>query len=328
MLSWRQRWHAPDLILLVGAACALLCNLGRATLLLWDESLYCGTTADMQRAGTWIYPTLDGEFFPWYGKGVLINWLQQGATQGLGWSIAALRLPTALGMLLTFVLVSWQARKLAGRQVAWCTLALMMCSAEMLQLGRHIMLENLILPCNCIAFIAYTMVWRETEPGTETEAPLRPWRAMAWCLIAALAMATTLLTKQAFGLFAPTALLVAEGVFWRRKAVLRLLFVGSGVLVGAGWWFVLAYRRVGAPFMDSLWGYHLTQRFTTTLEGHSRGLNAYAISVDQYLGVMPWVLGLVGWVMLLGTLRQTWQRFLWTRGVRCSARILRGGRRH
>jgi len=306
-----MRFRRPDpawLLLGVAAAVVLLLKLGYARLFLFDESLYCGTTADMATHGQWLYPTEHGQFYGIYGKPPLINWLQAASAHIFGWSIFSLRLPTALGMLALILLTGRTALVLLGRRAGLVAATLIILSARMVHTGRHILLEDIVAPLFAASLLLYTAALHRDEPLDRATAS----GASSWLLViaAGLCMALAVLTKQAFALFAPAAIVAAELILRRPGWLRRLSLVAFVTFVASAWWFVASYRAVGAPFVDSLLGYHVQARFGAVLEGHARGLNAYGAALDDHLRVLPWAFAAVGWVAIYPRLTEAWQRFL------------------
>jgi 4-amino-4-deoxy-L-arabinose transferase-like glycosyltransferase len=305
-----MRLDAAWVVLLTMAALTLFLKLDYANLFLFDESLYCGVTADMAAHGQWLYPTDGGVFWGIYGKPPVINWLQAAATWLLGWSVFSLRLPTALGMLGLIALTGLTASRLLGRHSGLCAAGMMLLSARLVHTGRHILLENLVAPLFAASLLLYAFSMRDVKNGDSQES----WRPM-YVVAAGLCMALGILTKQAFGLFAPAAVVLAEVTFRRRGWMTRLAIAGGVTVAASAWWFVATYLEVGGPFLDSFMGYHVTARFAGALEGHVRGLNAYAASLDDNLRVMPWALAAIGWVSIYPRLKVDWLKFLfvaWT----------------
>ena len=82
---------AAVLLALVGAL--LLFRLGVVPLLGPDEPRYTRVAIEMQRAGEWVTPTLQGE--PWLEKTPLFYWLAGAGFAVLGETETAARLPSA-----------------------------------------------------------------------------------------------------------------------------------------------------------------------------------------------------------------------------------------
>jgi 4-amino-4-deoxy-L-arabinose transferase-like glycosyltransferase len=86
------------LLLLLLVASLLLLRLGAVPLLGPDEPRYSRVAVEMQRAASWVRPTLQGE--PWLEKPPLYYWLAGGAFRVLGETEAAARMPSLAALLL------------------------------------------------------------------------------------------------------------------------------------------------------------------------------------------------------------------------------------
>ena len=73
---------------------ALLLRLGAVPLLGPDEPRYARVAVEMQRAGEWVTPTLQGQ--PWLEKPPLYYWLAAPPSASLGETETAARLPSVL----------------------------------------------------------------------------------------------------------------------------------------------------------------------------------------------------------------------------------------
>ena len=85
-------------LLLALVLALLVLRLGAVPLLGPDEPRYARVAVEMQRAGAWVRPTLQGE--PWLEKPPLYYWLAGGAFRLLGETEAAARLPSIAALLL------------------------------------------------------------------------------------------------------------------------------------------------------------------------------------------------------------------------------------
>ncbi len=287
--TFERRFLLGDLAAVVLAATvAITIPLDMLAIEPLDEGLYCSTTVDMLEHDTLLYPTKDGQFFSWYGKPPLVNWLQIVSTKVLGETVHGWRLPTALGLVAFITLIWASGVVLGGRAVGAIAGALALLSPEFLAMGRRIWLEDLVAPFFAAGILAYAY-------AIAARTPRRRWLLVA---SAGLFLGLAVLSKQAFALFAPAALGLVELVLrrpgWVRRALVLTLVTGAVSL----WWFVLTAHVVGKPATNSWLGYHLVDRFTQVLEGHPRGPNAYGRSLQKYFGLLPFGIAIFGWVLL------------------------------
>ena len=285
---YRQALIKDFLLILVVTSIVLLFNLGVRPLVVWDEGLYCGTTQDMHFHSQWLFPTIDGEFSARYGKPPFVNWLQGISSSLIGWSKFSLRLPTALGML-GLVLLTWLTGVLiAGRWVGLIAVCILLFSRHFMGMGITIWLENLVAP-----FFAASLLCYGKDFGLSRRIPF------LGTILAGLFTGMAILTKQSFGLFAPAALVVVELIRRRPGMVKRIFIYSVAVGVSCGWWFLLTASVVGSESWQSWFGYHVVERFTDVVEGHTRYPYSFATALQKMLDGTPWVVGLIGWVFLL-----------------------------
>src|SRR5512134_1067591 len=100
-------------LLLATTAALLLLGLGQVPLLGPDEPRYARVAVEMQRAGEWVTPTLQG--VPWLEKPALYYWLAGAAFSVLGENEAAARLPSVLAGLLLAGATAHVGARLFGR---------------------------------------------------------------------------------------------------------------------------------------------------------------------------------------------------------------------
>lgn len=277
-----------DLITIIAVTSfVLLIRLGVRPLEVWDEGLYCGTTQDMQFHSQWLFPTVNGEFSIRYGKPPLVNWLQGLSTMLIGWSKFSLRLPTALGMVAQVILVWVTGRLIAGRWVGLVSVCLLLVSRNFIGMGRTIWLENLVAPLFAASLLCYGrtfVLFRRPLSGT---------------VLSGVFSGLAILVKQSFGLFAPAALIVVELIRRNPGMIRRILVFSLAILLTCGWWFLVTAYVVGPESWESWFGYHVYQRLTESVEGHSREPSSFALSLDWIMDGTPWVVGLLGWAFLL-----------------------------
>src|SRR5918997_3040206 len=97
-------------VVLVAAVCAAyFYGLGAAPLLGPNEPRYAQVAREMFERGDPVTPTLGGH--AWFEKPALLYWLMMASYGAFGVTEWAARLGTALGGVLTVLLVGWAARR-------------------------------------------------------------------------------------------------------------------------------------------------------------------------------------------------------------------------
>ncbi|MBN1961480.1 MAG: glycosyltransferase family 39 protein [Deltaproteobacteria bacterium] len=284
----KKNYAVDFTILFVVATTAILLSLTTKTIESFDEGLYSSTTLNMVEHGEYLYPiTKDGEFFSWYGKPSLVNWLQIASIKIFGWNVFALRLPTALGLVALILFIWASGVAFAGRFFGALTASLVLLSSAMLDMGSRVWLEDLVAPLYAAGLLLYAY-------GFAKQGRAR-WFSLS---TAGIAFGLAILAKQSFALMAPTAIFISELIQRRPGWLKRLFVVGIITLAVSVWWFLATFNIVGEKAIESWVGYHIISRFTHVLENHTRLPNAYSETLNKYLGILPWAFGAFGWALL------------------------------
>ena len=262
------------LLLLLLVASLLLLRLGAVPLLGPDEPRYTRVAVEMQRAASWVRPTLQGE--PWLEKPPLYYWLAGGAFRFLGETEAAARLPSlAALLLLTGATALWGARlygSAAGLHAGFVAGTSLLPFAY----GRAASMDMLLAAFVTVAIGFYALRLVGIAGRTAVVA-------------GAAAAGVATLAKGPLGLLLPG--LVVGGFLlstreWRR---LRELFAPLAILaflVVAAPWYVAIFRDQGERFVSVFLLNHNLQRFSSTIHNHP-GPFWYYLPV-LLVGLFPW----------------------------------------
>jgi 4-amino-4-deoxy-L-arabinose transferase-like glycosyltransferase len=262
------------LLLLLLVASLLLLRLGAVPLLGPDEPRYTRVAVEMQRAASWVRPTLQGE--PWLEKPPLYYWLAGGAFRFLGETETAARLPSlAALLLLTGATALWGARlygSAAGLHAGFVAGTSLLPFAY----GRAASMDMLLAAFVTVAIGFYALRLVGIAGRTAVVA-------------GAAAAGVATLAKGPLGLLLPG--LVVGGFLlstreWRR---LRELFAPLAILaflVVAAPWYVAIFRDQGERFVSVFLLNHNLQRFSSTIHNHP-GPFWYYLPV-LLVGLFPW----------------------------------------
>jgi 4-amino-4-deoxy-L-arabinose transferase-like glycosyltransferase len=272
---------AALLLLLVGALALL--RLGAVPLLGPDEPRYARVAVEMQRAGEWVSPTLQGT--PWLEKPPLYYWLAGAAFRVLGETETAARLPAVLALLLMTGATALVAARLhgagaglhAGFAVGTCLLAF--------AYGRAASMDMLLAACVTAAtgLVALRVL------GIAGRAALPAAGVFVGLALVAKGPLGLLLPAIAVGAF----LLVArDRAAWDRlvRPFWMLALAAALAALVALPWYLAAWRAHGREFVDVFLLNHNLQRFTSTIHRHP-GPIVYYVPV-LLAGLFPWA-GLV-----------------------------------
>ena len=136
-----KRYHRYQYVLLVMAACFLLCNLSYP-LIDRDETRYAEIPREMLASGNWIVPQLN--FEPYYDKPPLVYWLCAVSYSLFGVSEWSARLVPVLAALLTLASTMWFGSRWFGRRIALYSGVVLMLSAGFLFCSRYLLLDGVL----------------------------------------------------------------------------------------------------------------------------------------------------------------------------------------
>jgi len=275
-----------------------LWRLGAAPLFDVDEGAFAQASVEMIRSGDWGHTTLNG--VDRFDKPILVYWLQAASLLIFGIHEWAVRLPSALSILLATLAVGRFATRQWGRTAGLYAALILATSAGVLAIGRASTADGLL---NALLIATALSLWSHLESGER--APLR-W-AYAWSALG-------VLTKGPIAILIPLATLTLWALSrdrgrsaWRALTDLRGLLI---FFVIAGPWYAYALMRHGDAFIEGFILRHNVQRFASALEGHSASLVYYLLVVPVLL--MPWTPVLLSCV---SQLRKQWTdpvlRYLW-----------------
>ncbi|HZZ86020.1 MAG TPA: glycosyltransferase family 39 protein [Anaeromyxobacteraceae bacterium] len=251
-----------------------------------DESYYLAISAEMDRDGAWLTPTMDG--IPFWYKPPLLYWAERAAYSTFGRDFFAARLPAALCAIALALLTGALARRMYGERAGLLATLLTAGTFGFLRFGRMAMMDA---PMALALTLAAYGAWR----AAEEERPL----LLLLCGVGA-AMATML--KGPVG--AVLVLLIAGGWLALRKP--RLLASRHTLLafaVGAALalpWYALSLSRHGRRF----WQFFVVEqnvdrfRHPWTLHGEATLLVGFLVFL------LPWTFLFLGSLPALRRLRE------------------------
>jgi 4-amino-4-deoxy-L-arabinose transferase-like glycosyltransferase len=223
-ISWvafleRPAFHIP-LLLVIG----FLAFSSNATISLFGETegLYAIVTHTMMAAQDYVHLWLRGE--PYFNKPPLFFWLQAGFIHGLGWSEAALRLPSIVSSLGTMMTTYFLGRLLFSAMAGfWSALVCATCYAG-LWFGPLAIIDPVLTFCMTLGMYAWARAYfQESSQG--------------WYIVGFVALALGSMVKTLHALALPA--LVMGIFFWMRhdRRVFREPYlwvgaVGGGLLLG------------------------------------------------------------------------------------------------
>jgi 4-amino-4-deoxy-L-arabinose transferase-like glycosyltransferase len=264
----------PAAILLLLTAALLVLRLGAVPLLGPDEPRYARVAVEMQRAGEWVRPTLQGQ--PWLEKPPLYYWLAGAAFRALGESEAAARLPSVLAAVWTVGVTALVGARLFGAAVGLHAATVLGLSVLPFLYGRAASMDMLL---------AATVTTSTGLLGLRFLGIAGGFAIPAAAAFAGLAT----LAKGPLGLLLPGLVAVAFILATRRWQLVRECLSPAAVLLFlavAGPWYAAIGLDQGRRFLDVFILDHNVQRFTSTIHRHP-GPFWYYVPV-LLAGLFPW----------------------------------------
>ncbi|GAA4392472.1 hypothetical protein GCM10023186_43010 [Hymenobacter koreensis] len=262
---------------------------------LWDESRLGVNALEMLASGNLLVTQYSGHTDLWNNKPPLLIWLQVLSMQGLGASLTSLRVPTALAVLATVLVVYIWGRRWLGTSVAGLAAGLMLLSTPGYAM-EHVTLtadyEALLILWTTL-FSFYWLDYLATG---------RPGAARLTGVFVLLAV----LTKGIAGLLMLPGLLLFTLVAGRASYLLRpavwqaVALVALGVL---GWYGLREWAEPG--YLAAVWRNELYGRASEAIEGHVEPLHFYFSMLmrrQYYWWLLPTV---VGWAIGLRQPRES-----------------------
>lgn len=270
---------------------AFFWNLGRNGLLDETEPLFVEASRQMTVTGDWITPYFNG--VTRFDKPPLIYWTQAIAFQIFGVNEWAARLPSALaGTVLTFF--CFYALKRFGITVksskesqpqrfapAWLGASMVALHPLTFFFGHLGYSDMLLSACFGGALLAFFLGYAQPE-----QKPVQTRWYLAFYILIALAV----LTKGPVGFVLPGLIITAFLVYLGKlKEVIREMHLFRGILLVLALtlpWYVLVTLANGEAYIDSFFGYHNFERFTSVVNEHKGPWYFHFLIV--LFGFAPW----------------------------------------
>ncbi|MCA9453286.1 MAG: glycosyltransferase family 39 protein, partial [Nitrospira sp.] len=157
--SWVAFLERPSIHIPLLVVIGFLAFSSNASISLFGETegLYAIITHTMMAAEDYVHLWLRGE--PYFSKPPLFFWLQAGFIHGLGWSEAALRLPSIVSSLGTMITTYYLGRLLfSGMAGSWAALVCATCYAG-LWFGPLAIIDPVLTFCMTLGMYAWARAY-------------------------------------------------------------------------------------------------------------------------------------------------------------------------
>jgi 4-amino-4-deoxy-L-arabinose transferase-like glycosyltransferase len=258
-------------------------GLGSIGLVDETEPLFAEAGRQMTVTGNWITPYFNG--VTRFDKPPLIYWLMAIAYHTIGVNEWGARLPSALAGTILIGFVFYALNKLrVSALTPYLGSAIAALNLMMLFFGRLGYSDMLLNACFGGSLLSFFLGYVEPQAKIKTR----------WYLGFYVLMALAVLTKGPVGVVLPVAIV---GIFllWvgKFKEVLREIkpILGTGIfLLISVPWYILVYLQNGSNYINSFFGVHNIERFTSVVNQHSGSWYYHLVIV--LFGFFPWSLTL------------------------------------
>ena len=293
---------------------ALVCGIaffwGLVSVGLVDETepLFAEAARQMYETGDWITPYFNG--VTRFDKPPLVYWLMAIGFHLFGVGEWAVRLPSALSATALVGMGFYTLRRLgfsraelataytptpdgspepplarvSQQNLRWSALigsAIMALHPETIVWARIGVSDMLLTGCMGVALFAFFLGYAQ---------PQVPHRQRNWYLAAYVFLALAVLAKGPVGLVIPGLIVVVFWLYlgqWRQACREMHLLKGAVIFLAITVpWYVLVIAANGQAYIDSFFGYHNVERFTSVVNGHAAPWYFYFVVVA--VGFLPW----------------------------------------
>lgn len=309
----KNRWHSFEKdskftlwfsILWVVIICfvAFIWQLGSSALIDETEPLFAEAARQMTVTGDWITPYFNEETR--FDKPPLVYWLMAIAYQIIGVNEWAARLPSALAAIglvvfAFFVLRRWgfatpkaaqnEDSRLSQRQLwlsAWVGSALIALNIHILAWARTGVSDMLLTGCMDSSLLCF--FWGYVHDEKQSRSP--SFIPNGWYIAFYVLMALAVLAKGPVGLALPGIIILSFLIYLGN---LPKVAKEAGLIFGFGLfflitipWYVLVIMANGQSYIDSFFGYHNIERFSSVVNNHSAPWYFYFLVV--LVAFIPW----------------------------------------
>jgi 4-amino-4-deoxy-L-arabinose transferase-like glycosyltransferase len=307
---WKQHhlWFSIlGLAVLYGIA--FIWQLGSIGLVDETEPLFVEAARQMEQTGDWVTPYFNGETR--FDKPPLIYWLMILFYRVLGVNEWAARLPSALSALALVGLSFYALRSFGCPSLtanpreelhpssAWISTAMIILTPQLIIWGRQGVSDMLLTSCMGITLLTFFIGYaRQGQPQQKR-----------WYLAFFVSDALAVLAKGPVGLVLPSLIILSFLLYLGQlRSVLQEmpLRLGGGIfLLLTLPWYILVVLANGQTYLDSFFGYHNFERFTSVVNDHAAPWYFYILIV--FLGFAPWSVWLPWGIARL----QAWRLMRW-----------------
>ncbi len=246
-------------LLLVFASIYILGNIGTGSLSTWDEALYANVAREALGTGNWLVLHYRGE--GWFDKPPLYIWMTACFYKAFGVNEFTTRLTSGLFGIATILLTYIFAKRVSNRNTAIFASLILLATPHFLHFSKLGMMD---VPTAFFIFLMIYLFWRGQEEPQ-------------YLFFSGAVLGIAYLMKG-FAVFLGPIIIFVYCVFsgqWRN--LFKCHFI-AGILLAfviiAGWHFS-QYYLTGPEAIKGYFGFHIYERATRAVQGHTGGINFY-----------------------------------------------------
>ena len=250
-------------LLLLFAAAYILGNIGSGSLTTWDEAVYANISRELLKSNNWLVLRSQGN--PWFEKPPLYMWLTAIFYKVLGVSEFSTRITSSLFGIATVLLLYIFVRNKHSLEAGILASLILLAAPHFLHFAKMGMLD---VSYTFFMIMMIYLFWR----GQERPICLFFSGAVMFAgyLVKGPAIFLALFIILVYALFTKQLRMIAKPQF-----ILGILFSGAMIF----FWHYGQYLLAGPESLKKFFGYHVFERSTQALEGHTGGWNFYQKAV-------------------------------------------------
>jgi 4-amino-4-deoxy-L-arabinose transferase-like glycosyltransferase len=258
-------------LLFILASIYIIGNIDTGSLTTWDEALYANISANIVKTGDWLV-LHDRPGKPWFDKPPLYMWCTVFFYKALGINEFSVRLTSGLFGIATVLLVYIFVKRMNNANAAILAALILLASPHYLHFSKLGMMD--VMLTFFITLMIYLFWIGQDKPSY-----------LFW---AGIVLLFAYLTKGLAAVAGPFIIFL----YCLFSGNLRILIKREFILgicisvVGIFAWHLSQYLLAGPGAVSDYFGFHIFKRATTSLEGHSGGLNFYQKAI--FNKNVPW----------------------------------------
>ncbi len=251
--------------------------LGVRPILIPDETRYAEIGREMVDTGDWIVPRIDG--LRYFEKPILGYWLHALSIKLLGTNAFAIRLPSALAVGLSALILFFFVRRFTGgAAAAIAAVAVFLTCFEILGVGTFCVLDSIFSMFVTATMIAFYFAFMETRSSKKT----------TFLLLAGIACGLAFLTKGFLAFVIPAIVIIPFSIWQRRftKSIFMCLIIAATAILTALPWCIMIYLKEPDFWHYFFWIEHVDRFVSPDGDQHPQPFWFYLPYI--LAGTLPW----------------------------------------